>query len=166
MPLTDARDNFSRLISDIENLTEGLYVLTKGGKPAIALINIKYLEEIMVGNGAETSHEATHHVSTPHHVAPKPHVSLKPVENAKPEPIVHDLPKPPAVILPDIEPPKPPLPPKPSFEVPRTTPTISNTQTPMESKSPSNYDVSASWRRIPSRQPTADSHKPCASSFA
>jgi hypothetical protein len=47
VPLTDARDNFSRIVTDIESMPEGLYVLTKGGKPSIALISIRYLEQLM-----------------------------------------------------------------------------------------------------------------------
>lgn len=47
VPLTDARDNFSRLVADLENQPEGMYVLTKGGKPAIALININFLAKVM-----------------------------------------------------------------------------------------------------------------------
>ena len=46
VPLTDARDNLSRVVSDIESDDEGLYILTKGGKPAIAFISIKYLEKL------------------------------------------------------------------------------------------------------------------------
>ena len=38
VPLTDARDNFSRIVADIESQKDGMYVLTKGGKPSIALI--------------------------------------------------------------------------------------------------------------------------------
>lgn len=141
VPLTDARDNFSRLVADVETITDGLYVLTKGGKPAIALINIKYLEEIMAGGGTQTGHEATHHATTPHHVASKSHIAPKPVEDAKPEPIVHDLPKPPAVKLPDLEPPKAPPPIKPSFEVPRIAPVIASSSTSSDLKSQNNYDV-------------------------
>ncbi|MEX2012549.1 MAG: type II toxin-antitoxin system Phd/YefM family antitoxin [Patescibacteria group bacterium] len=50
VPLTDARDNFSRLVNDIEKQSDGMYVLTKGGKPAIALINIEFLNKLMNGD--------------------------------------------------------------------------------------------------------------------
>ncbi len=49
VPLTDARDNFSRIVADIEQQTDGMYVLTKGGKPAIALVNIEFLNKLMGG---------------------------------------------------------------------------------------------------------------------
>lgn len=57
VPLTDARDNFSRIVADIENQKDGMYVLTKGGKPAIALININYLSELMKGGSNEPDRE-------------------------------------------------------------------------------------------------------------
>lgn len=109
VPLTDARDNFSRLISDIETLSDGLYVLTKGGKPAIALINIKYLEEIMT-NGPAANHELR---ITKHESDHKPEVSHKVHEPIhRPTPVkLQELPNPPAA----------PILPKPSFEVPRIT---------------------------------------------
>ena len=60
VPLTDARDNFSRLVSDIESAQEGMYVLTKGGKPTIALVNISYLEELIGrSNGVSDSHSTS-----------------------------------------------------------------------------------------------------------
>ena len=118
VPLTDARDNFSRLISDIETLSDGLYVLTKGGKPAIALINIKYLEEIMgnkEGLGARNSELDGKLVPSPQF--PVPTKAQPPVPNHKtnepvpskpqPSPQIQTVsPKPPEAKLPNFEPPK------------------------------------------------------------
>ena len=60
VPLTDTRDNFSRIVTDIETAADGLYVLTKGGKPAIALISIQYLEKLMNGQATlETDENKT-----------------------------------------------------------------------------------------------------------
>lgn len=114
-------------------MTDGLYVLTKGGKPAIALINIKYLEEMM-GSGTETKSENNHPAGNHPHISPKPNLVPKPVETTPP-------PKTPEKPLPVFEPQKPPLVSKSSFEVPR--PTVTPTPSPAlgAPKPISNYDV-------------------------
>ncbi|MEK7201942.1 MAG: hypothetical protein AAB669_00185 [Patescibacteria group bacterium] len=116
VPLTDARDNFSRLISDIETLSDGLYVLTKGGKPAIALINIKYLEEIMDGKIGENHESRITNAGSDH----KPEISRKVHEPIhRPAPVkLPELPKPPIVSKPDFA---KATTDKPNFEVPRIT---------------------------------------------
>ena len=47
IPLTEARDHFSQIVAEVQ--TDKLYVLTKGGKPAVAIIDVKYLEMISGG---------------------------------------------------------------------------------------------------------------------
>jgi len=47
IPLTEARDHFSQIVTEVQR--DKLYVLTKGGKPAVAIIDVKYLETITGG---------------------------------------------------------------------------------------------------------------------
>lgn len=47
IPLTEARDHFSQIVNEVQK--DKLYVLTKGGKPAVAIIDVKYLEMITGG---------------------------------------------------------------------------------------------------------------------
>jgi len=47
IPLTYARDHFSSIVAEVQR--NKLYILTKGGKPAIALIDVRYLEQITAG---------------------------------------------------------------------------------------------------------------------
>ncbi|AKM82121.1 TPA: prevent-host-death family protein [Candidatus Berkelbacteria bacterium] len=53
IPLTEARDHFSQIVNEVQK--DKLYVLTKGGKPAVAIVDVKYLEQITGGN-VNTSH--------------------------------------------------------------------------------------------------------------
>lgn len=53
--LTDARDSFSRIVAEIVDLPDGMYILTKGGKPGIALINIHYLEALIAGHPSSST---------------------------------------------------------------------------------------------------------------
>jgi len=48
LPLTYARDHFSQIVSEVQK--DKLYILTKGGKPAVAIIDVKYLEDISGGH--------------------------------------------------------------------------------------------------------------------
>jgi len=48
IPLTEARDHFSQIVTEVQQ--DKLYVLTKGGKPAVAIIDVKYLEAISGGS--------------------------------------------------------------------------------------------------------------------
>ena len=47
IPLTEARDHFSQIVTEVQQ--DKLYVLTKGGKPAVAIIDVKYLESVTDG---------------------------------------------------------------------------------------------------------------------
>lgn len=139
VPLTDARDNFSRLVVDVESTDEGLYVLTKGGKPAIALVNIKYLEEIMAGKkGAEMAKPDI-----------KPAVTTPTYE---PKPIAPPPPKPPSTVPPLANPSTPPIA-KPSINPPAA-----------QSQRPASYDVkpqiNPSWRGDSENSRTSEPPKP------
>jgi len=48
IPLTEARDHFSQIVTEVQK--DKLYVLTKGGKPAVAIIDVKYLETVTGGS--------------------------------------------------------------------------------------------------------------------
>ncbi|MGA2666755.1 MAG: type II toxin-antitoxin system Phd/YefM family antitoxin [Patescibacteria group bacterium] len=47
IPLTYARDHFSNIVNEVQR--DKMYILTKGGKPAIALIDVRYLEQLTGG---------------------------------------------------------------------------------------------------------------------
>lgn len=47
IPLTYARDHFSQIVAEVQK--DRLFILTKGGKPAVAIIDAKYLESITGG---------------------------------------------------------------------------------------------------------------------
>lgn len=53
LPLTEARDNFSKIVGEVEG--GELYVLTKNGKPAVAIINVAKLEKMTGQRLKETS---------------------------------------------------------------------------------------------------------------
>lgn len=48
VPLTTARDTLSKIVAEVETNTP-MYVLTKGGKPSVAVVNIDYLEKALNG---------------------------------------------------------------------------------------------------------------------
>ncbi len=48
IPLTEARDHFSQIVNEV--LRDKLYILTKGGKPAVAVIDVRYLESLTGGS--------------------------------------------------------------------------------------------------------------------
>lgn len=90
IPLTEARDHFSQIVSEVQK--DKLYVLTKGGKPAVAIIDVKYLEQL---TGGEIKEE---------HVVEE--IKKDPEKVGLPEMIEH---KP----APPLPPPPPPMPPEP-----------------------------------------------------
>jgi len=47
IPLTYARDHFSQIVAEVQK--DKLFVLTKGGKPAVAIIDVRYLESVTGG---------------------------------------------------------------------------------------------------------------------
>lgn len=143
IPLTEARDHFSQIVNEVQK--DKLYILTKGGKPAVAIVDVKYLEQITSGN-VNTSHVETE-------------IQKNPAKVGRPEMVKHDSPQPtfnkPAFIPPapkpftpppapkpftpppapkpavPVSPPKPFTPPSPTSSTPASNPfTSSNTSTP------------------------------------
>ena len=45
LPLTEARDNFNKIVDDVEG-TDQMYVLTKNGKPAAVVVGVNHLEKL------------------------------------------------------------------------------------------------------------------------
>ena len=123
IPLTEARDHFSQIVNEVQK--DKLYVLTKGGKPAVAIIDVKYLEQITGGN-VNPNHVETEiqknpakvgrvemisHTTTPV-IAPAPTpVPAPPKLNTPPPP-------PPKPFTPTQMPPPPPVKPMPTPPVP------------------------------------------------
>jgi len=94
IPLTEARDHFSQIVAEVQR--DKLYVLTKGGKPAVAIIDVKYLETI-TGGSINTSHVEREIQKDPLKVGRTPMIphaqvnssapSVKPVQNNSFNPI-------------------------------------------------------------------------------
>lgn len=115
IPLTEARDHFSQIVNEVQK--DKLYVLTKGGKPAVAIIDVKYLEHITGGelNKVDIQEE----------------IKKAPEKVGLPPMIEHNPPKPtpPPAPQSSFSPPKPE--PKPvSQSKPFITPPINNTPPP------------------------------------
>jgi len=128
IPLTEARDHFSQIVAEVQR--DKLYVLTKGGKPAVAIIDVKYLERITGGQLKEEHIEqeiekAPEKVGLPpmvEHYEPKPApMPLKPaaskiaMDQQQNKPIAPTPPKP-------STPPPPPAPPPPKPSMPPAPP--------------------------------------------
>lgn len=119
VPLTFARDHFSQIVSEVQQ--DKLFVLTKGGKPAVAIIDVKYLEDITGGHvQKEDINEEIK--KAPEKVGLPPMVEHK--EEIKPEPY-----RPAGFAAPQPKPPPPPItkptlppPPKPITPLPATPP--------------------------------------------
>lgn len=45
LPVTEARDNFNKIIDEVEG-TEHMYVLTKNGKPSAVIVGVNHLEKL------------------------------------------------------------------------------------------------------------------------
>jgi prevent-host-death family protein len=142
IPLTEARDHFSQIVNEVQK--DKLYVLTKGGKPAVAIIDVKYLEGITGGEVRESiieeeikkdpnkvgrtemlPHDTKLSVPPPMPPEPKPFEPPKIVETPKPtEPTKPIEPPKPMEPPKPIEPPKPVTPPPPPpASKPMTPPT-------------------------------------------
>lgn len=150
IPLTEARDHFSQIVTEVQQ--DKLYVLTKGGKPAVAIIDVKYLEQLTggeiskknivqeikkapekVGLAPMIEHPVTPQAS---HPAPLPTVApppTPPVSPVSPPSLTPPAPRPP------VNPPKPasPTPPPPA---PIAPPPVSPTST-SSSNTDSKIDV-------------------------
>lgn len=109
IPLTEARDHFSQIVAEVQK--DKLYVLTKGGKPAVAIVDVKYLETITGGN-VNTSHVETE-------------IQKNPAKVGRPEMLKHETPPPPPPSLgptPKFQPTPPPPPPPPAKPTPIPSP--------------------------------------------
>jgi len=122
IPLTEARDHFSQIVSEVQK--DKLYVLTKGGKPAVAIIDVKYLETI---TGGEIREE---HIQEEIKKAPEK-VGLPPMVEHK----IDTPPPPPIMPPPKIETPKPASPD--ASQGGPITPTPPKTEPPARNASPS-----------------------------
>ena len=54
LPLTEARDNFNKIVDDVEG-TDQMYVLTKNGKPAAVVVGVNHLEKLTGKSSGELS---------------------------------------------------------------------------------------------------------------
>jgi len=152
IPLTEARDHFSQIVNEVQK--DKLYVLTKGGKPAVAIIDVKYLEQITGGN-INSSHVETEIQKNPAKVgrvemishtekpatpnsspSPKPNLPISPPPPSTPvQPLVSPasaapMPKPPTL---SPTPLAPTFTPPPAFKptpAPAPTPQITSTPPP------------------------------------
>lgn len=133
IPLTEARDHFSQIVNEVQK--DKLYVLTKGGKPAVAIIDVKYLEQITGGN-VNPNQVETEIQKNPAKVGrvemvshtKKPTTLSTPVP--MPTPMPTPIPTPPKLNTPPPPPPMPaPKPPTPTFTTPTTTTTATTTTT-------------------------------------
>lgn len=129
IPLTYARDHFSQIVAEVQK--DKLFVLTKGGKPAVAIMDVKYLESITGGqiqkaDIKEEIKKAPEKVGLPpmveHKETPPPGKSEPPAPS-KPAGFASPLPPKPTPPTPVTPPPKPagfaaPQPPKPQEEKP------------------------------------------------
>ena len=129
IPLTEARDHFSQIVAEVQK--DKLYVLTKGGKPAVAIIDVKYLEQVTGGEIKEEHIEkeiekAPEKVGLPpmvEHLNQKPTpppaapvyptpISKPSIPQSTPPPISQPAPpKPAGFAAPQVKPTPPPLPP-------------------------------------------------------
>lgn len=91
IPLTEARDHFSQIVTEVQQ--DKLYVLTKGGKPAVAIIDVKYLESISGGT------------VKPEHIESE--IQKDPAKVGRTPMIKHETPPEPPLVFPQPEPPKP-----------------------------------------------------------
>ena len=112
IPLTEARDHFSQIVTEVQK--DKLYVLTKGGKPAVAIVDVKYLEAITGGNANPNRVEAE--------------IQKNPAKVGRPEMVAHTPPPTPPPVPPPVPPPAPtpppPPPPKPATPPPPPPATI------------------------------------------
>jgi len=57
MSVTDARNNFNKIVEEVEGNPEGKYLLTKGGNPSVVIINADHLEKL-IGEKPKTQQPA------------------------------------------------------------------------------------------------------------
>lgn len=126
IPLTYARDHFSQIVGEVQK--DKLFILTKGGVPAVAIMDVKYLETI-TGGGIKKEEiqeeikkapeqvglpKMIEHPSTPFKTSPSPAPSPAQPPPIPPAPPVK-TPPPPTSEPAGFAAPKPPSPPPPNF---------------------------------------------------
>lgn len=173
IPLTEARDHFSQIVNEVQK--DKLYVLTKGGKPAVAIVDVKYLEQITNGN-ANRDNVVSEIKKDPTKVGLPPMVKhdTNPTSNSfnppiTPKPSTPPPPPPPPLPRPNPtpyqpQPPKPvtppaPRPPMPSYQPSKPTPPPYQPPRPPMTPAPKPYTP-------PTQTPpptTSPSYKPAAS---
>jgi prevent-host-death family protein len=79
IPLTEARDHFSQIVTEVQK--DKLFILTKGGKPAVAIMDVKYLESV-TGGSVNTGNIETE-------------IQKDPAKVGRTQMVKHDLPTPP-----------------------------------------------------------------------
>lgn len=111
LPLTFARDHFSSIVAEVQK--DKLFILTKGGKPAVAIIDVKYLESLTGGqiqkqDISEEIKKAPEKVGLPpmieHPAEPKPIERPKPFDSAQGKPTGFTPPPAPKPISPPASP--------------------------------------------------------------
>lgn len=125
IPLTEARDHFSQIVTEVQK--DKLYVLTKGGKPAVAIVDVKYLEHITGGEAKveevkQEIQKAPEKVGLPpmveHNVTKTDYLAPKPYPAAPPPPKIMPPPPSPATPTSPTPPTPKPIPPSPTLPTP------------------------------------------------
>ena len=157
IPLTEARDHFSQIVAEVQK--DKLYVLTKGGKPAVAIIDVKYLEHLTGGEiRKEDIKEEIKRVPEKAGLAPMlEHPPTKPAGFAAPQPPTPTTPSPEPPPKTDVTPAKPagfavsqaPPPPKPS------TPANSLKMPPLSEQKGDKIDVQFAADTTQDKNPTS-----------
>jgi hypothetical protein len=62
--VTEARNSFNSIVEKIENDPQGKFLLTKGGKPSVVLVNAEYLEKL-IGEKPVSSQEPEQKIAAP-----------------------------------------------------------------------------------------------------
>jgi prevent-host-death family protein len=57
MSVTDARNNFNKIVEEVEKDPQGRYLLTKGGNPSVVVVNVDYLEKLTDGESIKAPPE-------------------------------------------------------------------------------------------------------------
>lgn len=82
MPVTEARDNFNKIVDEVES-SDAMYVLTKNGKPSAVVVGVHHLEKLTGKSTADlTAIVEDKADSTPvaEAVPPMPEIPIAPIE--------------------------------------------------------------------------------------
>lgn len=141
IPLTEARDHFSQIVTEVQQ--DKLYVLTKGGKPAVAIIDVKYLESV-TGGEVKQEHIENEIQKDPIKVGRTPMIKHEEPPLVFPKTDAAPAPSEPAPIKINFQPatsvkptgPAPITPPPPPPPTPTPSATISTNTSPLTTPSP------------------------------